>query len=64
MISQAETEYREWFSRAAYAPETYRQEISSRVAALRKKYGLGVRPLDPGRPPEPVQQLSLGLEVK
>jgi DNA repair photolyase len=54
--------YREWFSRAAYAPETYRREISARVAALRKKYGLGVRPLDPGRPPERERQLSLGLK--
>jgi DNA repair photolyase len=54
--------YREWFSRAAYAPEAYRQEISERVRALRKKYGLGVRPLDPGRPPELVRQLSLSLQ--
>jgi DNA repair photolyase len=53
--------YREWYSREAYAPETYRKEISERVAALRKKYGLGVRPLDPGRPPAQEQQLSLGL---
>jgi DNA repair photolyase len=55
--------YREWFSRAAYAPEAYRREISTRVAALRKKYGLGARPLDPGRQPGPNRQLSLGLEV-
>jgi hypothetical protein len=55
--------YRDWFSREAYAPETYRREISARVAALRKKYGLGVRPLDPVRPPERERQLSLGLEV-
>ncbi len=55
--------YREWFSREAYAPETYRKEISVRVAALRKKYGLGVRPMDPGRPPKAEQQLSLGLTV-
>src|SRR6202051_406488 len=27
--------YREWFSREAYAPETYRKEISAQVAALR-----------------------------
>ena len=54
--------YREWFSHAAYAPETYRREISARVAALRKKYGLGVRPLDPGRPQECERQLSLGLK--
>jgi DNA repair photolyase len=55
--------YREWFSREAYAPETYRHEIAERVRALRKKYGLGVRPLDPGRQPAPERQLSLGLEV-
>ena len=51
--------YREWFSHATYAPETYRREISARVAALRKKYDLGIRPLDPGRPVEAVRQLSL-----
>jgi DNA repair photolyase len=56
--------YREWFSREAYAPETYRKEISARVSTLRKKYGLGVRPLDPGRPVECGRQLSLGLEIK
>jgi DNA repair photolyase len=55
--------YREWYTHAAYAPETYRHEISARVAALRKKYGLGVRPLDPGRPQDSGGQLSLGLEV-
>jgi DNA repair photolyase len=54
--------YRDWFSHAAYAPESYRKEISARVAALRKKYGLGVRPLDPGRPQECERQLSLGLK--
>jgi DNA repair photolyase len=54
--------YREWFSHSTYAPEKYRKEISARVAALRKKYDLDVRPLDPGRPAEPVRQLSLGLE--
>ncbi len=56
--------YREWFSREAYAPEEYRQEISARVRALRAKYGLGVRPLDPGRPLEQSRQLRLGLEVE
>jgi hypothetical protein len=56
--------YREWYSHAAYAPESYRQEISARVRALREKYKLGIRPLDPGRPVEAVRQLSLGLECK
>jgi DNA repair photolyase len=55
--------YRDWYSREAYAPEEYRQEISARVAALRKKYGLGVRPMDPGRPQKIESQLSLGLQV-
>jgi DNA repair photolyase len=53
--------YREWFSHATYAPETYRRELSARISALRKKYDLGVRPMDPGRPVDKVQQLSLGL---
>ena len=56
-------QYREWFSKQAYAPKSYRQEISARVAALRKKYGLGARPVDPGRPTDPERQLSLGLVV-
>jgi DNA repair photolyase len=54
--------YRELFSHSAYAPEAYRKELSARVAGLRKKYDLGARPVDPGRPVEAVQQLSLGLE--
>ena len=54
--------YREWFSRANYAPEKYRQEISARVATLRKKYGLGSRPVEAARKNESGQQLSLGLE--
>jgi DNA repair photolyase len=53
--------YREWFSHAAYAPEEYRREISERVRALRKKYGLGSRPVDPGRRVESGRQLTLGL---
>jgi len=55
--------YRDWYSREAYAPEEYRKEISARVATLRKKYGLGVRPMDPGRPQKIESQLSLGLQV-
>ena len=54
--------YREWFSHSTYAPEKYRQELSARVIALRQKYGLGVRPSDPGRDAEGAQQLSLGLK--
>jgi DNA repair photolyase len=56
--------YREWFSRANYAPGTYRQEMSARVAALRKKYDLGSRPAEVVRLDEGSGQMSLGLELK
>ena len=53
--------YREWYSRAAYPPDDYRKEISEKVAALRRKYGLGSSPAQahPGPPPP---QLSLALK--
>jgi len=55
--------YREWYSRNPYAPEGYRKEIAARVSALRRKYGLGSRPMESGRPAEPERQLTLGLEA-
>jgi DNA repair photolyase len=55
--------YKEWYSRNPYAPETYRKEIAGRVAALRRKYGLGSRPMEAARPAATEKQLSLGLEV-
>jgi DNA repair photolyase len=55
--------YEEWYSRNPYAPETYRKEIAARVAALRKKYGLGSRPMEAARPAEPEKQLRLSLET-
>jgi DNA repair photolyase len=55
--------YREWYSRNPYAPETYRKEIAARVAALRRKYGLGARPMEAARPAEPEKQLTLGLDI-
>ncbi len=36
--------YREWYGRAAYAPEAYQREIAARVATLRERYGIGTRP--------------------
>jgi DNA repair photolyase len=53
--------YREWFSHAVYAPEAYRREISARVAALRKKYGLGARPTEPARACKDAPQLALSF---
>jgi DNA repair photolyase len=55
--------YREWFTRSNYAPEAYRREISARVAALRKKYNLGSRPIESARPREDTPQMNLGFEV-
>jgi 3-polyprenyl-4-hydroxybenzoate decarboxylase len=54
--------YREWFSKSSYAPETYRREISARVAALRRKYNLEARPVQSTNPAEAARQLELGLE--
>jgi DNA repair photolyase len=51
--------YREWYTRNAYAPETYRKEISERFAALRAKYGLGSRPATPLRDSEGRPQMEL-----
>jgi len=52
--------YREFYSRAAYAPETYRREVSDRLAVVRKKYGLGTRPESPVKL-EGNKQLSFSL---
>ena len=52
--------YRDWFSRSGYAPEAYRREIAARVGALRRKYGLGDRPVEQARPYEGPQQLAFG----
>jgi DNA repair photolyase len=54
--------YREWFTRSNYAPEAYRREISGRVAALRKKYNLGSRPIEPAQLREETPQMNLGFE--
>ncbi|HMD31758.1 MAG TPA: radical SAM protein [Candidatus Acidoferrales bacterium] len=51
--------YREWYTRNAYAPEDYRKEISARFAALRSKYGLGLRPQVPEGSGSERQQLEL-----
>ena len=55
--------YRDWYSRENYAPETYRKEISARVAALRRKYGLGGLPIEPEKIGGKAPQLNLGFEL-
>jgi DNA repair photolyase len=57
---QLAKQYREFYSRAAYAPETYRREVSERLARIRGKYGLGSRPEAPVRL-ESETQLSFSL---
>ena len=52
--------YHEFYSRAAYPPETYRRELSDRVHRLREKYHLGSRPTSPTANSNP-PQLSLAL---
>jgi DNA repair photolyase len=52
--------YREFYSHAAYAPDTYRREVSERLARIRGKYGLGTRPEAPFRL-ESEAQLSFSL---
>jgi DNA repair photolyase len=37
-------QYRCWYSRGGYSPESLRREIHTRVQALRKKHGLASRP--------------------
>ena len=54
--------YREWYSRSNYAPEAYSREISVRVAALRKKYKLGERPIEPAQSGENTPQMNLGFD--
>lgn len=53
-------QYRDWYSREAYPPEAYRQEISQRAGAARRKYGLGSRPSQSSCE-LPSTQLSLSL---
>jgi len=53
-------QYDEWYRDAAYPPKTYIDETKIRVAKVREKYGLGVRPESPNRPASEAQlQLAL-----
>jgi DNA repair photolyase len=55
-------QYRAWYGKGGYAPESYRKQISEMVAKLRQKYGLGVRPTaPPSLEPRPLPQMQLKL---
>ncbi len=55
-------QYRDWYARSGYAPETYRRGITERVARLRAKYGLSGRPGDASELAWHSPQLALALE--
>jgi DNA repair photolyase len=54
-------QYQEWYSRAVYAPETYRKEIAERAKALREKHSLGSRPPVEAAAGRKYEQISLAL---
>ena len=54
-------QYRDFYSRSAYAPEPYRRQMADRVARLRAKYGLASRPYTPDAFAAPSSQLPLAL---
>jgi DNA repair photolyase len=53
--------YREWYGRAAYAPEEYQRQLAERFAALRGKYGFRTRPEGPEKHAWRSPQLLLAL---
>lgn len=52
-------QYQEWYAKNGYAPEDYRRKIAARVARLKEKFGLMMRPWDEMQKPAPCAQLSL-----
>ena len=54
-------QYRDFYSRSAYAPEPYRRQMADRVARLRAKYGLASRPYTPEAFASTSPQLPLAL---
>jgi DNA repair photolyase len=54
--------YRAWYGQSGNAPENYRREMTARVEALRRKYGLGSRPQEPGAQSWRSPQLELAWE--
>jgi len=55
-------QYRQWYARSGYAPESYRREIAERIQHLREKYGFAGRPLGTERLAWHSPQLALALE--
>ncbi len=53
-------QYREWYGRGGYGPDTYSRELGERIRGLRRKYGLSSMP-DVKDPDAPGKQLCLAL---
>ncbi|HUL34481.1 MAG TPA: radical SAM protein [Candidatus Eisenbacteria bacterium] len=56
-------QYREWYAKNGYAPETYRQQVSERVLQIRRKFGFASRPWEGDRPTFAQAQLALGWDA-
>jgi DNA repair photolyase len=56
-------QYDQWYSRNGYAPEEYRQKISTRVRQIRQKLGFASRPWDEMRRTAPRAQMSLSWDA-
>ena len=57
-------QYRDWYGRQGYAPERYREEMSERLAKLRRKYELGARPREVNERVWLPQQMTLSLDAE
>ena len=56
-------QYKAWYGRGGYAPETYASEISKRVRLLREKYALASLPKLGLARPEASPQMALNLSI-
>jgi len=56
-------QYEQWYSRNGYAPEEYRQKISTRVRQIRQKLGLASRPWDEMKRAASYAQMSLSWDA-
>jgi len=56
-------QYRQWYTNNGYAPETYRKQVSERVARIRQRFGFASRPWEGERPACAQTQLSLGWDA-
>ena len=56
-------QYREWYTKNGYAPETYRRKVSERVLRIRQRFGFSSRPWEGERPAFRQAQMSLAWDA-